>query len=339
MILTAQEIKDYILNNDCSEQILDELGCGNIRNHGEYITASNPDGNNKQAINLYLNDGLTCVNHTRTMTKNKRATDLFDLIAFCKDCSFPEALRWVCEALGLDYYSEPEELPQSLQILQLLKEMATGESSDEIEQLKPIPEKILSYYLPYGNIMFENDGIDLEVQQEFEVGYCAQTNYITIPLRDSLGTLVGVKGRFFGEPDEYHPKYFFPEKAAKSKMLYGYWQNKDYIKNSKYLFICEAEKGVLQMASMGTRNVVATGSKTISKTQVELITRTGCIPVFAYDKDVEEEELKDIADMFMPGVQVYAIIDKDNILDEKESPSDNPAKWAQLVKNNIYQIR
>lgn len=337
--MTAQEIKDYILNNDYVEQILDELGCGNIRNHGEYITASNPDGDNKQAINLYLNDGLTCVNHTRTMVKNKRATDIFDLIAFCRDCSFPEALRWVCEVLGLDYYSEPEELPQSLQILQLLKEMATGGTSDEVEQLKPISEKILSYYLPYGNIMFENDGIDLEVQQEFEVGYCTQTNYITIPIKDSLGTLVGVKGRFFGEPDEYHPKYLFLEKCAKSRLLYGYWQNKNYIKNSKYLIICEAEKGVLQLASMGVRNSVATGSKTISKTQIELITRTGCTPIFAYDRDVKEEELKEIADMFMPGIQVYAIIDKDNILNEKESPSDNPEKWAQLVKNNIYQIR
>jgi DNA primase len=43
--------------------------------------------------------------------------------------------------------------------------------------------------------------------------------------------------------------------------------------------------------------------------------------------------------MFMPNIQINAIIDKDNILNEKESPSDNPGKWAQLVKNNIYQIR
>ena len=28
--------------------------------------------------------------------------------------------------------------------------------------------------------MFENDGISLEVQQEFEVGYDACSNYITI---------------------------------------------------------------------------------------------------------------------------------------------------------------
>jgi DNA primase len=33
------------------------------------------------------------------------------------------------------------------------------------------------------------------------------------------------------------------------------------------------------------------------------------------------------------------MIDRDNILDKKESPSDNPQKWQHLVKNNIYKIK
>ena len=45
------------------------------------------------------------------------------------------------------------------------------------------------------------------------------------------------------------------------------------------------------------------------------------------------------ANEFMDGVPVHAIIDKDNILDQKESPSDNPAKWRHLIKNNIYKLR
>lgn len=337
--MNAQELKDYLLNNDCIEYVLESIGCHSIVNHGNYISCANHNGDNIHGVIIYLNNNLTVINYTRQMSNNKNATDIFDLVGYNEDLSFPESLKFVCDLFSLDYYSEPEELPQSLQILQLLKEMATGESLEETEQLKPISEKILDYYLPYGNIMFEDDGIDLEVQQEFEIGYDPQTNYITIPIRDSIGTLVGIKGRFFGKPDEYHPKYFFTEKCAKSKLLYGYWQNKSYIKNSKYLIICEGEKGPMQLASMGVRNAVATGSKTISKTQIELITRSSCIPLLALDKDVEEEELKKIADMFMPGIQVYAIIDKNNILDEKESPSDNPAKWAQLVKNNIYQLK
>ena len=54
---------------------------------------------------------------------------------------------------------------------------------------------------------------------------------------------------------------------------------------------------------------------------------------------MKEEELQNIADMFLDGIDVYAIIDKDNILNEKESPSDNVEHWNYLVKNNIYKIK
>lgn len=43
--------------------------------------------------------------------------------------------------------------------------------------------------------------------------------------------------------------------------------------------------------------------------------------------------------MFLNGIPVYAIIDKDHILDNKESPSDNPEKFKHLIKNNIYSLR
>jgi DNA primase len=187
--------------------------------------------------------------------------------------------------------------------------------------------------------MFEDDGISLTIQKEFEVSYCPCTNYLAIPIRDSLGALVGVKGRYFGEPDELHSKYTYLEKCNKSKILYGYWQNKDYIKNNKFVYVVESEKAVQQLATIGVRSCVSTGGKTISKYQVEEITRTGCTPIFAYDQDVQEDELREIAAMFMDGITVYAIIDNDNILSEKESPSDNSEKWFHLVKNNIYKIK
>jgi DNA primase len=247
-------------------------------------------------------------------------------------------MKFVCEFAGINYYGEREDLPESLQILRMLKDMSIGDENEDNSQVKPISEKILSYYLPHPNKMFEDDGISLEVQQVFEVGYDAQSNYITIPIRDSIGTLCGVKGRYFGDPDELHTKYTYLEKCNKSKILYGYWQNKEYIKNNNFIYVVESEKAVQQLATIGVRNVVSTGGKTISKTQVELIIRTGCTPIFAYDKDVQEDELQEIASMFMDGITVYAIIDKDNILDEKESPSDNTEKWSVLVKNNVYLI-
>lgn len=337
--MTTAEIKEYILNNNCAEQILEELGCGHIRNHGDYLTASNPDGDNKQSINLYLNDNLTCLNHTRNLTKNKRSHDIFDLISFFKDYTFPQTLKWVCETLGLDYYGETEEKPMSLQILQLLKEMATNDKSEDNISLKPIPEKILEYYFPYGNRMWEDDNVSLETQKFFELSFDPQSNSICIPIRDELGTLIAVKARRL----EYNPelgesKYFFLEPGAKSRVLYALFQNMKMIQKVGVVFVGESEKFCHQLYDLGYYGV-STGGTKISKTQIEMLTRLNVKIVFCYDKDVSEEELKNISDGFMDGIQIYAIIDRDNILDEKESPSDNPTKWEQLVKNNIYKIK
>lgn len=337
--MLASELKETILNNSYTEQILEEIGCHSIVNHGEYITCANKTGDNKQAVVIYLNDNLTCINYTRSMSKEKRTHDIFDLVSYNQEISFPEALKFVCDIIGVDYYKPQEELPESLQILRMLKDMNLENGAEDNTPLKPISEKILSYYLPYPNLMFQKDNIPLSIQEEFEVGYDPFTNYITIPIRDELGSLVGVKGRWFGESDGIHSKYTYIERCNKSRILYGYYQNKDYIKNSSSIYIVESEKAVMQLAGLGIKNVVSTGGKTISKAQVELITRTGCTPILAFDQDVSEEELSSIANMFMDGISVYAIIDKEHILDEKESPSDNSDHWFKLIKNHIYQIK
>lgn len=337
--MRVDELKEYIVDNNCIETILADLGCGNIREHDGYFTASNPDGNNPQALTVYNNESLITINYTRNITKNKRVTDIFDLVSFYKDCSFPEALKYVHNILGLDYYSENTELPASLQILKMLKDMCSGEDEEDNVPLKPISEQVLSYYLPYGNKMWTDEGISLDTQTEFRISYDPQTNYITIPIFDSIGSLVGVKGRYFGEPDEYHPRFVYIEKCNKSRILYGHWQNKEFIKNNKYILVVESEKSVLKLAEWGIRNVVATGGKTISKYQVELITRTGCTPILAFDKDADENELQGISNMFMDGINVYAVIDKDNLLNEKESPMDRKDVWEKLYKDCVFKLK
>ena len=337
--MKSSDLKEYIIEQNCIDTILEDLGCGNIVFHGGFYTCSNPDGDNKNAVTTYV-DNLIVVNYTRCIAKNKRTTDLFDLVAFYRNCSFPEALKYIHGILGLDYYQEREEPCESLQILRMLKDMQSSDGDDEDRQpLKPISKKILEYYLPYPNKAFQDDGIDLDVQQEFMLGYDPQTNRITIPLLTPAGDLCGVKGRLFGEADEYNPKYLYIEKTVKSKLLYGLYENREYIKNSNHIFIFEAEKSVLQCASNGIRNCVALGGKSISKTQVELIVRTGCAPIISLDKGVSLEEIKSVAASFPDSISVYYIFDEDDIMENKQSPSDDFKSWQHLIKNNIYKIK
>ena len=341
--MDVQYLKQKILDDGKVPDILQELGCHHIRERNGMVQAANVDGDNPSAVCVYLNENLTCLNYTRQILPDgqTRTADLLDLISYIRNCSFFETLKWLCEFCGYDYYQEEEELPESLQILQMLTKMNKESSSEEDDNspLKPLNEKILNYYLPYGNYLFERDGISLATQKFFEIGYDAQTNRISIPVRDEFGSLIGIKGRLLQEHiEEGQNKYLYLFNCNKSKILYGLYQNLDAILRQGKVFVGESEKFVMQLYDMGYYGVATGGSK-ISKHQINMLTRLGVQIIFAYDKDIAKEQLDNIASQFVDGVPVYAIIDDDDILDDKQSPSDDKNKWLHLIKNNIYKLR
>ena len=67
--------------------------------------------------------------------------------------------------------------------------------SEELEDLKIYPEETLEPYAGKFNLQFIKDGISLETQEKFGVGYDEISNRITIPERSVSGELVGLMGR------------------------------------------------------------------------------------------------------------------------------------------------
>lgn len=349
--MDIRDLKEEILNRELISDILSGIGCHHIQDRGEYFSCGNKDGDNPRAIVVYKNEYISCTNYTRQITKNGRAADIFDLIAHTEDCSFAEAMKFVCNLAGVDFYGETE-LPESLQIIRMLKEMSLNDNDETDKPLKPISEKILDYYMNAGNVLFLDDGISLETQNEWEIKFDPQTNSVCIPIRDELGNLIAVKARRFkytsstpleqrrfpDELQEDESKYFFLEPGAKSQVLYGLYKNSKAIQKQGIVYVGESEKFALQLYDMGYFGVSIGGSK-VSKRQIEMLTRLGVKICFCFDKDITESDLDEIAKGFIEGVPIYAIIDRNNILDEKESPSDNPQKWTQLIKNNVYKIK
>ena len=341
--MDVQFLKEKLLEENRVVGLLSSLGCHHIKQSSNMVQCCNVDGNNSTAVCIYLNENLTCINYTRQMLKSgqTRTTDIIDLVSFVRSCTFFQSLQWICNINGWDYYEEQEETPYTLQVLHMITKMNKESVSEEEDNkpLKPISEKILNYYLPYGNYLFEKDGISLSTQKFFEIGYDPGSNRISIPIRDECGKLVGIKGRLFQEKiEEGQNKYLYLFNCNKSRILFGLYQNLDNIIKQGKVFVGESEKSVCQMYEMGYYGVATGGSK-ISQHQINMLTRLGVQIIFAYDKDIDEEKLNNIASMFVEGVPVYAIVDKNDILENKESPSDNPAKWERLIKNNIYKIR
>ena len=343
MVLDVRELKNHIYENHYVEQILTCIGCHHIKYHssGEYWTAANKDGDNKQAIVLRNNEFLYCENYTRQMVNIARSTDIIDLVCYVLQLSFPEALKYICNEIGLSYYHDfDEDIPESFKILKLLEDMNSDSAEDRDRPLKPISEEILSYYKNYVNDLFYNDNIDYQTQREFEIGYDEFSNRITIPIRSEVNDLVGIKGRLFKqELDIDDIKYLYIEPCNKSKILYGLNKTISYIMRQNRVLIFESEKAVLQCWSMGYRNCVATGGKELSHYQIEMLVRLGVDIVLCFDKDVTKEELEELADRFPDGIPLFYMFDEDGLLKEKESPSDNPKNWEYMKENNIYKLR
>lgn len=341
--MDIEVLKEHILENDLITKILEELGCHHIRKKDGYFQCANPDGDNVTAVCVYENTNLTTINYTRDISNGKNIhTDLISLVEFYKNETFPYAVKWICDILDIDYYSNlDEDLPKSLQLTKMLVEMQSVDTESETEKpLKPIPEKILSYFKPYVNDMFNEDGVSYETQAEFEIGYDEFTNRITIPIRDDLGNLVGVKARYFyRQVPEDEQKFMYIEKCARSQILYGLYKTINFIKKAQRVFVTEAEKGVQQLYDKGYFEAVATGGSKISKSQIDKLTRL-CVPIiFVFDKDITKEELDDIASRFIDGTEVYALIDTIGILNEKESPTDNISKFEQLLEKCMYRLK
>lgn len=338
--MNAQAIKEFILNNDLVETTLMAINCRHVKDKGDYFTCGNYDGDNVAAITVYKNDNLTVVNYTRNMVNNSRGTDIFDLISYNLKCSFFKALQFVCDLFGLDYYQEIEKPPESLQLIQLLDSMSVSDGDEANEfSLTPINQSVLKYYLPYPNKMWSNEGISLTTQNEFGVMYDPQSNRIILPLYDELENLVGIKGRLMTNSlKSGEQKYLYMTRFNKSRYIFGLNKTYSMIQQQGYVVVFESEKSVMLAYEHGIGAVSICGCK-MSKYQVDVLTRLNTKIILALDKDRIIDDIEAECDKFLPQIPVWYIYDKDNILNEKESPIDNWDKFQLLKKNNTYKFR
>lgn len=339
--MDSQDLKDRIIEENKIRDILESLKMHSIKDKGDYYSCGMPDGDNKSSTIIYK-DTLYVDAYTRNIKDEYGGSDIISLVMFIRKEYFSIAVKWICEVCEFDYYGRDYSKPNFISMLDELFSMnINGSFTDEDIPLRPIDEKILLYYPPVKSMMFYNDGISYDIQNEFEVGYDHLENRITIPIRDEHGILVGVKGRLNYKPLSFENKYIYEERCNKNTILYGL--NKAYsdIKQQGIVYVAESEKSVLQAFSKGIRNVVAIGGKKLSATQVKKLTYLGVEVCLCYDDranintkgEVDIDFYKRQKEMFIDSVKVTAIIDKNNdILGEKESPFDNMDMWDELLK-------
>jgi len=335
--MTSTELK-LQLNEDYIIKILDKLDCHHIKVHTKYITCGLRDGDNPSSVCVYIdNQSFYTSVHTRSEFENKPYKDIITLVEFIESISAQQAIKFICNVCGFNYYAKVEAKPQFLQWLDFVETGATTVNDDVIA---PLPMSILNQFIIRPVFKWQSEGIELDIQRQFKIGLDIASERIIIPITDEIGNLVGVKGRLFDDAKIINDKYIYLYNCPKSKILFGLYDNYKHIKEKNEVIVVESEKNVLKLNSLGFNNTVAIGGKTISKTQMDKLMRL-CVPItLAFDKDVTQEEIKEtVKELKSPIIlnDVHVIYDSMDFLSAKESPCDDADTWDVLYSNFKYK--
>ena len=343
------EIKKRIFDENKVEEIFEAIGCERIKyEQGEtLLTAQLPErfnSTNGRAVQCRLNGGLSCTIRNRSDFSG----DIFNLVSYLKfnigadelQSNLSNAKKYICSLFNWDYKQGKFEKKDD--ILSGIKSMMNKNSRRTVKKNDVISEDTLKEYLEYPNKLWKDEGISLETQVQYGIGFDLDTKRITIPIRNKFGQLVGVKGRMFEDSDvtDYDPKYLYLHKCNQSYELFNLYIAINSIKKKKEVIIVEGEKSCMKFYENGIYNVVAMGSSDLSPTQIHTLYSLGVdiSIVLAYDSDKTVDEIQNTAEKLNQR-EVSMVFDKDKLTGKKSAPIDSGIDvWNKLYTKYKYDL-
>lgn len=334
-----EELKLYLKENpDKIQRILEYYNYHSITINNNEIRCAKIGGDNPSGCRIKLNDNLSATDFTTSYNG-----DIIGLIKQHTDLSYKEIINTIKtitnkkvnghhkKEVGIfDDFFNDIYLPQQ----------------DENDEIIYDPSILDQYSKHKWNLRFLNDGILPCSQYKFHVGYDKYSNRITIPWFNENGELIGIISRIDNDiPTNY--KYIPLIPFPKHKYLYGLYQNKEYIKESKEVYIFESEKSVMLGHTLGYRNFLALGGNNVSELQVEQMLKLGVNKIIlclddGLDVSVIKRDIQTIKSMlFMRDVKIGVILDKKNKFlpkDSKASPIDFGKEVFEKLCNNCLII-
>lgn len=343
------EIKKRLFEEDKVEDLFESIGCQSVKweQGGTLITAQLPDdfhSTNTRAVQCRVNEGLWCTIRNR----NDFSGDIFNLVSYLVykvkgdelQDNLNEAKQYICKLFNWSYSNS--QIEERVDILKDIKSMMYRGRGGVKKPNKILSEKVLLDFLDLPNKTWEDEGISLQTQKVYDIGFDILTKRITVPVRNKFGQLVGVKGRMLLEEDvnEFDPKYMYIYKCNQSQELFNFYIANKSIKEKREIIIVEGEKSCMKFYENKIYNVVALGSSDVSPAQVDMIYSLGfdINIVLAYDSDKTIEEIQKTAEKLNQR-SVSMIFDKDKKLNKKSAPIDSGIEvWKDLYKNYKYDL-
>lgn len=171
--------------------------------------------------------------------------------------------------------------------------------------------------------VWEDEGISKESLEKFQVYYDNFSNRLVYPIRNIRGEIVNIGGRTL-DPEWKSKglrKYTYFSGWGEMDVIYGLYENMDYILKEREIIIFEGAKSVLLANSWGIKNTGAILTSHLNPSQTKILARLGVRAVFALDKDVSVRADHNI-NRLRNYINVNYLWDKYNLLDDKDAPVD-----------------
>lgn len=270
--------------------------------------------------------------------------DLITLVQNKLNLTFPKTIEFISKVVN---FEEVEQREYQLPFGGFYTQLQSFRANEPVE-LTLYDESLLENYFVMPNIMFYQDGISEDTQYKYNISYDIATDRIVVAWRSLTGELVGLMGRKNRRNvDEGENKWFPIVSFPKSKTLFGFSENYNFIQEKGLVIVSESEKGTLQLDTMGLHCGVSLGGSNLSEFQANNI--KSLFPqkiIIALDEGLDEEVPRYMAEQLKIGKyfknEVGYIYDKNGLYlptGSKMSPTDLPkGDFKSLLKNHTVWL-
>ena len=264
---------------------------------------------------------------------DKKKLALFDVNKFAADF-FSKYLWQESGKKALDYLKQRKFTEETI------REFGVGFSPPEWDSL-------IKAAIKFG---FTNDqlkAVGLIIPNKKGGYYDRFRERIIFPIYNLSGLIVGFGGRILVDrPDS--PKYInSPETSIyqKSKILYGLFQNREFIRKQETSLLVEGYADVIGLAQAGVKNAVASSGTSLTTGQARLLLRYAPNSVLLFDGDLAgaNASLRGVDILFQEGLHVQVAVlpersDPDSFVKEhgKDALLKLVKKARELIDFKIY---
>lgn len=269
-----------------------------------------------------------------------KSGNIIHFIRCYNHCSFQEAVEILKKYAGVNGDVQPT---RRFAAVEVAKKYKGRKKQTKISQSKTLPDDYMLRYEknPEKLSVWEAEGISMASLERFQVAYDSFSDRLVYPIRNVTGEIVNVGARTL-DPDWKQKKlrkysYLFSWDGGMNT-VFGIAENKEDILSKKEIIIFEGAKSVMIAHSWGIRNCGALLTSHLSQFQMKILAKLGVRVVFALDKEVVIRDDPNIARLKRYTTCEY-IWDRDNLLDEKDSPVDRGVDTFMKLYEGRLQYR